>query len=577
MYDSASDYAARSEARLSDEASHKALVAAFEALGGVLDARSRHGFEDPRVLRLRDACTSHLRRALDGLGWLVVAFHDGAVSRHGALVVADSDAAPLAATLEGSGIAGLSIERHAVQAELHALVEVLTRDWGHRSPFAEDLTAAVWRLDFQNVHVDLVEPAGADDTRVPPDVARLRRGLLEGRSSDWIAFRPTPEVAALLPRLQRDLAPTEIDLGAGALDSLDRALLERELEAISAGQDVDDDQVAQILFETLRLEPQRERAQRLGASVAKLALDRLDAGDTAGMACLVRRVQVLARPPFRGRYEQVLAFQQGLRVAVSPEMRGRIVNGLDRLDDPLAARGDLFLFLTALPPDAAEDLARLAYSCPWMELAQTVADALLAVLGVDRSRLRALLERDEDATALAPLLAYSRLTATQMLGQCLLRTRSPEPRLREAALRSCRNHRDDRVAEAAISLVQDDDSQVRIEALRHVAVSGLPQAAGLIDARLESPAMERVSETELKAWMMTFGMVAKGDAVEPLVDILMGRRQVPGRHPRAKSFAVRGLMATRTKQAQDALNDISRKVPEVRDAIRELRSEMARR
>ncbi|MCP4803898.1 MAG: hypothetical protein GY913_14395 [Proteobacteria bacterium] len=562
---------------MSDEASRKSLVAAFEALAGVLEARGRHGFDDPRVVRLRDVCVQALRRHLDVVGWTGVEFRDGAVLRFGKLVLADSSDAPLAAVLEGCGIGGLSIERHVVQAELHSLVEVLTRDWGHRSVFEEDLTAAVWRLDFQNVHVDLVEVGSFDEAHVSPDVSRLRRALLDGRTSEWAVFRPTPEVAMLLPKLQRELAPAEVDLGAGKLDSIDCVVLERELDAIHKGEDVDDDQVAQVLFETVRLEEDRGRAEQLGRSVARLALDRLSSGDTAGMACLVRRVLVLSRPPFRGRYEQVQAFQAGLATIVDAEHRPRVIAGLDRLDEPLGARQDLFLFLTALPADKAEDIARLAYACPWIELAQTIADALLSVLAIDRGRLRSLLERDEDEVAFAPLLAYSRLSATQMLGACLLRTRSAEPRIREAALRSCRRHTDERVGAAALALIEDSDSRVRIEALRHVAVSRHPRAASLLEERLGSPSMERVSESELKAWMMAFGMVARAEAVEPLVDILLDRRSVPGRHPRLKSFAVRGLMATGSRESQEALNDIAKRVPEVRDTIRELRSEMARR
>lgn len=565
------------EARVGDEAGRKFLVAAFEALTGVLDARSRHGMADSRVVRLRDAATQALRRHLDQAGWTVVTFRDGAVLCEQELVLADSGSVALAGTLEGAGVSGLSIEPHAVQGELVALVELLTRDWTGQSVFEEDLTSAVWRHDFQNVHVDVLDGNSVEEGHVPPGLARLRRGLMEGRTDTWETFRPSPEAAQLLPRLQSEGGQVDLDLGAGQLDSLDRTLLERELETIASGQDVDDDQVAQVLFETVRLETDPARAERLGVRVAELALDRLEWGDTAGMACLVRRVLVLSRPPFRGRFEQIAAFQRGLARFVDGAGRARILAGLDRLDDPLAARGDLFLFLTAMPPESTEELAQLAYDCTWMELSQTIADALLSVLGVDRTRLRTLLERDQDALALAPLLAYSRLAATQVLGACLLRTRSHEARVREAALRSCRHHADPRVVEAALDLLDDDDSQVRIEALRHVAMSRLPKAAQIVGQRLEEPMMERVSETELKAWLMTYGMVGRGEAIEPLVDLLMDRKTIAGRHPRLKSFAVRGLMATGSKRAQEALNDVSRKVPEVRDTIRELRSEMARR
>ena len=549
------------------------LSRAFETLEKMAAARGRHGLVDQRVRRLGESCAKDVRTFLDNSGWLSVDFEDGTVRHMGELLVSST----LAAVLEGAGIRGISVEPHAVQSEIASILEILTRDWAGRSHFDEDLTSAVWRGEFQNVHVDLVEAPRGEDSGVPGILESLRTRLVEGSVERIVCFSPSPDSGVVLARLRRKArgAPDALDIPD--VEHIERSLVARDVDDVIGGEDIDDDRVSQVIFEVLRLEFSDRGARRVGEAVARLALDRLDNSDPDGMACLVRRSLVLLRAPFRGRFHHGNAFREGLSDFVSEQRRPAVVGALGRLNDPLEARGPLFTFLSAVHASRTTELALLCYDCPLPELSQSVADAMIMVSGLDKQPLLKLLEAEDQRLHLAPLLACSRMAATQALGACLLRTRSPEPRIREAALRSVRHHDDARIRAAANELLDDDDSRVRIEALRHVAVHRDPRTLERISARLFGPAVAEVGETELKALLITYGILGGDEVVDELMDILLDRTTIAGRHSRLKSFTVRSLLATGTRRGQQGLNEVARKVPEVRDAIRELRVEKARR
>lgn len=549
------------------------LSKAFETLSNMAAARARHGISDERVRRLRDSCVRDLRSVLDTQGWLSVVFTDGSVKHMGGLVLSGGLAGPL----EGAGIRALSVEPHAVQAELEALLEILTREWVARSPFDEDLTSAVWRSDFQNIHIDLVEAPKGTETGVPRALDALRTHLVEGSAGRIVFYTPTPDSSSRVTEFRREAAEIADPLDIPELDRVARSVVERDVDAVTSGEDVDDNQVSQVLFEVLRLEFSEKGAEEVGRGVARLALDRLDKSDPVGMACLVRRPLVLLRAPFRGRFHHGNAFREGLSDFICDAWRPHVVGALGRLNDPSEAVGPMFTFLSAMHPRRAQDLAHLCSACPTPELSQAVADALVAVFGLDKQPLMNLLESDDPRLHLAPLLAYSRMNATQAVGACLLRIRSPDPRIREAALRALRHHDNDRIRAAGIELLQDDDSRVRIEAMRHAAVHRDPKAKERVEAQVFGAAVEDIGEPELKALLITYGILGGDEAVDRLMDLLMDRRTLAGKHPRLKSFAVRGLMAVGTKRAQQAITEVAKRVPEVRDAIRELRMEKARR
>lgn len=549
-----------------------ALEKAFDTLNRTAAGRAMHGAADERVRRLREACRRELRAALEE-GWFAVGFEDGAVRSKGELVVSVA----LAGQLEGAGVRGISIERQASDEELDALLELLTREWSRRAHFDEDLTSAVWRCEFENIHLDLVQPPHGDGAGVPGPLDRLRTRLVEGTVEETVCFTATSESARALDEFRRGTGALAQGMEVPELGHLERTVIERDVDAVLAGTDVDDNQVSQVLFEVLRLEFSEQGAREVGEAIGRLALERLDHSDPEGMACLVRRPLVLLRPPFRGRFHHGVAFREGLSRILDDDRRPLLIGALGRLNDPDAARGALFTFLSAAHPASAAQLALLCHECPSPELAQAIADSLIAVLGLDRNKLMDLLQDSDERLHLAPLLAYSRLASTQALGACLLRTRSPEPRIREAALRSVRHHDTERVRKAALDLLDDDDARVRVEAMRHLAVHRDPKAFDKVRDRVFGPEVSDIGEGELKALLITFGILGADDAVDPLMDILLDRREVAGRHARIKSFAVRALMATGTRRGQEGLNEVVRRVPEVRDAVRELRNEKARK
>ncbi len=570
----------------------------------------KHG----RTSRLYGAGHHHARRFLDAytaglLGYLeefevlqVEIAPDDFLWQGQPVLSKGTNAEQMTYGLYAEGARGLAIEKGADTRELVRLGALLSRDWMHRTEFDDDLISAAWRADFDHVHVDVAdrfteeEDDGGDST--------LREDLALGRSAGADLKRLTgdsvlvPQIQGLLKELEanalrhesvvvmkQDEAEVFLQLkdelemsGDGTedadedelleLDAGARAALDAEVRQLEAEEDVDLGDVARVLFEVARLEPEAENRERLGRDLSLHVVAAVERGELQAAGTILRRTLCLSWGDLFPNHDSA-PFLDGLSTLLDEGNIARMVPALHRQGEAGLDPGPLFTFLSSLPASAVPGLLRLGETVKTMELRQVVADALVLVLDMEIDALADLLSQVRGEASVVPLLALGRLEAIKALDTCVGRVQDPEPAAREAALRSLRRHQSKRIKEIMLAALKDEAAAVRIEALRYLAVYRDSSHQSVLEALLRGGVLKEADESEARAWTMAYAHVGRQHSVPMLRALALG--ELTGNKDRGiQKLALKALLATGLPEGRRAIDEVARREPELRDVVREL-------
>ncbi len=537
-----------------------------------------------------------VQELLDRFEVLDFEFSATEIQFHGERIVGQDKAGEdMAYGLHMEGARGFGIQRDVSPRELLKLAELLVADWSHRGEFEDDLVSALWRSEFENIHVDIADRFSAEDEM---GIAAEREDLMSGRSAGVDPEMAqgdsllVPEIQGLIAELQaegarvadviqmkqdevalylrlKDELHLEVEGGEGEDDALlqvdnaGRKALQAEVNELRAGTDADFERVGRVLFETLRLEEDLGRVEEMGRDVGRHCLELISSDELQGAGAFVRRVLAFSTNAPRASPERLEAFQRGF---------GRLLadKSLERLGAVLSARcetradcGPVFTLFSVVPRAGVDRLISLGAHCGSSSVRQVLADVLVLKVNWDPEAVLTLLVTAQPTEAVVPLLALGRVTAPQAIDVCLGHVNAEESATREAALRALRKQQSPAIRAAMLSALEDKESGVRIEALRYLSVYRDRSSLNHIEVRMRSPLLGTCSDAERRAWFLAYGIIGRVESIPLLRGVLTGQFEMAGPPRSVSECAVHALVAIELDESRAALDLVARKQPEL--------------
>jgi len=485
---------------------------------------------------------------------------------------ADLVSRQLATILFDAGLRGFQIDPEATLDELARLGGLLATDWSRRAAFDLDFEATAWKLGLRSVHLDHFQPGLQHteklvDVHDPELIARLQRLLgsdIPRRGGSGLSR----EIGAILRSLRRlpDEAvdpPQPLDLEAEALRPLARMVT-----AVREDRDATIDEISLVIFECLRNDPggigAAETARRLTRHVRTL----LSVGAPELAADLLRRSMTLVKSDHFRDFKHRQAIEGELQTLLGDRGREAIAQGVRHEGTrPEDWTGFLFTLAHLARPRTIRTLLVLGEILPHRAQLQAVADGLVVHVDHHTLELKQLLAEAHGEEAVIVLLALARRADATLLEPILARMMAPEARVRLAALLALREHRSKRVSEVVRRATEDVDVDVRMEALRYLAVYRDAMAATQLIERLTQVSPDGADEPELRAIAMTIGHILRHDSVSDLRSLAIGDKE--SKHPETPIAALYGLKAA-GRSGKSALGAIGRNQPHLRDLVRKV-------
>ena len=470
--------------------------------------------------------------------------------------------------LFAQGLRLITIEPNARPIELASLGRLLTMDWTHRTALDEDLEARAWRMGFDNIHLELAnrDVVGDDDDDVLPDemVRRLIRRLGATEIQDEAGGLEL-EVAGLMDELAalggQGQHPPPLREGP------ELAQLQRQLDLVRQGKDVDDLRLGKVIFETLRNHKDADAARRLVERLVEHIRRLLTVGAVEEVNPLLHRIFALAeRDAFAG-FSGHPGVVEGLAALIAPETVEAVRYGWERRPDGKAWSGLLFTLGASSRSQDLGAIAALGMAIPDREVRQALADGL--VLTLEREKLSAKEALHSAPEAVAPIILFvlRRRPEPMLLEAILARVQSASEAVREAALVALRDHQSPRTREVVRAALSDSAAAVRTEALRYLVVyrdeASLPQ----ITERLHAATDESCEPAELRALAIASANLGREKAVAELERIAASLDQ--SRHTHLPIAALYGLRAA-GPPGKAALERLGRTTPALREELHKI-------
>lgn len=595
-----------------DHDEHLAQVQAQTQIREIFQALIKHG----RTTRLYGAAHHHtvsfLEAFVDGLAhfltqheMLMVEVEPDQLIYNGKQVLSsDSHGELLIYGLYSEGARAIGVDSSAPREELQGLAELLSRDWTRRTEFDDDLIAAAWRREFTHVHIDVADrfseedefgdaviredvmlgrgPGGTDskhargDSVLIPEIQGLLAELEAEASESSNAVRLKQDEAALFLSLQDDLRNS---MSMGSMQEPEDVLtveagtqtaLEREVATLEEGKDVSLELAGSVVFEVIRQDGRESQVGFMVRQVARHCSVLCAEGDIVGAAALMRRLLLIcdrrAFPDFQ--YEKTV--RRSFGSFIQEANRRRLLASL-----PLGCQGRenqaaLFTILSILGREQLPELVRFGADLKEASLRQIVADVVIELVNGDEEALLTLLVTGEEAEAIVPILALGRLESPACVEECLKRMGDPNEDVREASLRALRGQQSPRIRQEVLRCLKDDVPSIRIEALRYLAVYRDRIDLPLIEKGLLNPELGGRDEDEIKAWIISYGIIGRIDAIKLLRSVLEKKDELSVPLETSRPHCLQALLAMGIPEAQAALDLLGRKDPELKDEIRRM-------
>lgn len=575
-----------------------ALREVFVNLAKYGRVRRLYGEDHQSARRFMELFSQALVTQAEELGFMQLELSPGGMALEGDEILNHGTfGVELAESLYAEGGRALVVERGVDVEEAQRFGLIACMDWSRRAAVDDDLATMVWRAELEHIHLEVAdrfssvndgdgEGLGGDggrggggdggangDSSALQALKALAEELAAGDSATPATdglVRMRQEEANLLTRLRQELVEvadpgTEELLDDDALPDDPRLLAEQraEVERVNLGQDLDAEDLGNLCLELLWAERRAEAVEQLGRALASQVVGLVMAADPVGAAALVRRSLALLDGDVLPEFTAREPLRRGLAELVNDKSREAFAYALNQLAEPGRAKGPLFTLLSPLEPQHRPQLEQLCAALDDAELAQVAADVILGLMDYDEKAVLTAVEKAEGARAVGPLLALSRLKAPQAIGACMARVRDPEPRVREAALRALRPHQSPGIKQAVLDSLGDAAPRVRQEALRYLAIYRDPTQLGVMETHLLSAEFARVEEAELRAWLLAFAMVGRGQAVPLLRKLILKEVSLAGDHPNLDSLLITALKRTQSDGGKRVLTEAMRARPEL--------------
>jgi hypothetical protein len=580
----------------------------------IFQAIIKHG----RVTRLYGATHQHtesfLRSFVEGITrflkrheMLMVEIEPDQLLFHGKQVLsADSNGEMFIYGLYSEGARAIGVERTASIQEIEGLAELLSRDWTSRGSFDDDLIAAAWRREFRHIHIDVADRfseedelgdavvredimlgkagGGKDaqhargDSVLIPEIQGLLAELEAGADAGSNVVRLKQDEAALFIALQDDLKNSMGTSGESEsgnvlpLESAAQRALEKEVAQLEAGKDAPLELMGALVFECLRLEKREAVVFSLGKHIARHCSTLCAGGMVVGAADFMRRLLLLCDQEVFPEFDYEVALRRGFSSLVHEANRRRLLDALPTNCTSSEEEAALFTLLSMLGRNQLPELIRFGADLKVAHLRQVVADVVVQLVGADEEALLTLLVTGEEEEAVIPLLALGRINAPSCVEECLRRMGDTNPMVREASLRAVRGQQSPRIRQEVLRCLKDDEPSIRIEALRYLSVYRDRVDLAMLEQVLLSPRLATFEMPEVKAWIVSYGIIGRMGALKLLRSVLEGKKELALPLKELQTPCLQAILSINSVQAQALLDLLSRKEPELKLQISKMKA-----
>jgi hypothetical protein len=545
--------------RLSAQVASHTRNALQALLKGARTARMYAGQTRASTERFRSIFLTSLHAALAETPVLMLEFTQDSIHLADARVLEGSDRrGDMIETLFAEGVRAVTVERGVTDDELMQLAGVLLEPWNERPPSEPGMGEAIWEADFANVHFEIVEKLGDEDTAHLGDspvvhgleamVREINQRAQEAGLDESHAIRQN-EFAVLL-RLRDSVVPGSPE--AARLASTRSPALVAEVGACNAGTDLERCDIGGLMGALAYAERDPARAKLVGAGLASFIVGVLESGGEA--AATIQRALRLFDPDFTPDLPGRAPLLEGVHLLCESPLLERLAQAI-AVADPRPVGPVFSLFSLLAEPGA---VTRLGAVLPVWAV-QVLADTRVLRAADDTDALDTARAFLAGPAAQVGLGMAARIEDPRLIEPVLAHGACADPAVRELVLVAVRKYQTPRIREFVRSRLSDPEERVRLEALRYCVAYRDVDVGAQLAARLGDPAMAAMSEAELRAVCIAAGRLRKDEVENALVEFALGTRRSP--HPELPRMALHGLRAIGTARSQAALQRVAQEVP----------------
>ena len=482
----------------------------------------------------------------------------------------------LAFKLYRDGVRILQFRRGVTASEIREFVTLVAREVDAAGARAQDLSVLFWEAEFKHIHLSVAQTfvQHTDETRQLyselEHAAEDARAELIGEG----AFDGLPDHE---PLAWTQVAPEDLDGDLGEPDSrgsIDGVGL-TELPDIPR-ESLDDRAMEGILSELHGVESAYASFEEVGTVLARVVaaernpealrslLRHLDEAlapllATAGIGpinSIVRRLSLLSREAAESGSVLAAPLSEFLRHLAQPERLAPLARALDQ-DWEDAWKGELFTLISLQDPESAPKMAEFLASLRREEPRHTVVDALILLNRRSAQAFVPLLRHPAWHVAADAAWAIAKIGDPVALDQVVLLASRPEAQVRLAALQALKGHQSPRVQEIMLQALTDAEPDVRLAALRWLAVYQVRDAVEPIARTLRERDFAARKFEERRGWVMTWGILAPKEAWPYFRRVADGARGGQAATDEVH-LALLGLKATRLPEARQYLEEFAR-------------------
>lgn len=503
----------------------------------------------------------------------------------------------LASKLYRDGVRLLQFRKGVTAAETRDFVTLVARESADARALGSDLSVLFWEADFKNIHIAVAETFVEYDDQSANALERLGAVLsqfeeefgLEHRESDeseleelkklWDGSKGTqggavgagysrsgttdveegyrPRAFDDVPGGEKHLRsdPTfgdpplddDTELPAVPLEALDDAAMEEIYSDLYGLEQAfaSFEEVGGVLAHVVEAEPDPEELGHLLKNLDDALAPLLSTAAIGPLNSILRRIALLSRRETEAgsfRAAPLSGFVEGVgqvsRLGIlaravnedwNPALKGELFTFVSLQDD--ANLGELFKFLALLLPD---------------EPRRVVVDALLIKTGHQAQPWLDMIPGSNWHLACDCMDALSRLHDVPALGAVIPLFQRDEATVRRKVVEVLKDQRTPRIDEMMFNALEDEDGDVRLAALRYVAVHQLTEAVDVIARVIGKRSFKELAFKERRGWYISYGMLGGGDLLPELIASLEAAREAGDASERVhlNLLAVRAIRET---------------------------------
>jgi len=415
------------------------------------------------------------------------------------------------------GVRTLTLLPGVEEEEIVRLLEVVQKASNLQKDAPDDILTLMWEEDFQRIRYTALE---LGEEGIPP---------LEPSEAGWLKSG-APEEAEVREKVARDVQESTTVAGIVSLDDFDSTLyfldeaeiahLKKELER-EYSQDLRAN-VLSMLFDLLELQSFTAVRSELISITENFIPYLLGVGDFRSVAFLLRELRAIlerARELIPEHRKQIEALPGKLSESSA---LGQLLQSLDEaVVHP--SEQDLGELFSELRPEALTGVLEWLPKLSNERVRDLLAAAARRLAASHPEQLIQSLESEDDAILMQAIRLVQRVKLPPLVGAVSRSLRHKNPRMRRAVVDALGAVGSPSALKELERAVDDSDREVRIAAVRTLALRGHRGAFGRVESAVRGKSLRGSDLTEKTAFFEAYGLLAGEPGISTLKTLLQGK------------------------------------------------------